>query len=108
MLRKFLADIIKIDGPISVAKYMQIALTHPTHGYYTGKEEVLGKAGDFTTSPEISQLFGETVGIAMLDWARHRRQQPVDRPLRLIELGPGKGTLMHDILGVNLRLPFPS
>ncbi|MEM6906728.1 MAG: SAM-dependent methyltransferase [Pseudomonadota bacterium] len=77
-------------GPMSVAEYMALCLGHPQHGYYM-RQDPLGAAGDFTTAPEISQMFGEMIGI----WAR-----AVAPGLPLIELGPGRGTLMADILRV--------
>ena len=51
-------------GPMTVADYMSHALQHPNHGYYTGQDAQIGREGDFTTAPEISQLFGEAVGEA--------------------------------------------
>ena len=53
------------EGPISLERYMALALTHPTHGYYM-KRDPFGAEGDFTTAPEISQMFGELIGL----WAR--------------------------------------
>jgi len=73
---------------------MSLALTHPTHGYYM-KRDPFGAEGDFTTAPEISQMFGELVGLWAAEvWAAIGNP----RPLRLIELGPGRGTLMSDAL----------
>lgn len=82
------------EGAITVARYMAEALGHPEHGYYT-RSDPLGAAGDFTTAPEISQMFGELIGLWCLDrW----RAMGGPRPVRLIELGPGRGTLMADAL----------
>jgi NADH dehydrogenase [ubiquinone] 1 alpha subcomplex assembly factor 7 len=82
------------DGPISVAEYMQICLSDPVHGYYR-RGDPLGAAGDFTTAPEISQMFGELLGLwAFETW----RLLGMTEPLRLVELGPGRGTLMADAL----------
>ena len=87
-------DIILHDGPISVERYMALALTHPTKGYYTARDP-FGAAGDFTTSPEISQMFGELIGLWAADlWERIGAPAQV----RLIELGPGRGALMTDFL----------
>ncbi|MBL4614017.1 MAG: SAM-dependent methyltransferase [Magnetovibrio sp.] len=93
-----LFDIIKAeitaDGPISVARYMDLALAHPEHGYYK-KQDPLGEDGDFTTAPEISQMFGEMVGLwAAVVW--QAMGQP--DPLNVVEVGPGRGTLMADAL----------
>jgi NADH dehydrogenase [ubiquinone] 1 alpha subcomplex assembly factor 7 len=87
-------DLIRHEGPISVARYMALALGHPRHGYYMTRDP-LGMAGDFTTSPEISQMFGEIIGL----WATHR-WMILGSPARvsLVELGPGRGTLMADAL----------
>ena len=85
-------------GPITVHEFMTEALTNPTYGYYTktsSKDKVFGKSGDFTTSPEISQIFGELLGV----WCATIWEQ-LGKPeeLHLIEFGPGRGTLMMDLL----------
>ncbi|EEA24749.1 hypothetical protein TMatcc_007848 [Talaromyces marneffei ATCC 18224] len=100
-LAKILADAIRTTGPISIAAYMRQVLTNPDAGYYTtpssqSKTEVFGKKGDFITSPEITQIFGELVGIwAVTEWMA---QGMPKEGVELIEVGPGKGTLMDDIL----------
>ena len=82
------------EGPISLERYMSLALTHPTHGYYM-KRDPFGAEGDFTTAPEISQMFGELIGLWAAEvWSGMGSPNPV----RLIELGPGRGTLMSDAL----------
>ena len=85
-------------GPITVHEFMSEALTNPTYGYYTktsSKDAVFGKSGDFTTSPEISQIFGELLGV----WcATIWEQLGSPKELHLIEFGPGRGTLMMDLL----------
>jgi len=87
-------EVIRESGPITVARYMEMCLTHPEHGYYTSRDP-LGVAGDFTTAPEISQMFGELIGLFLADyWLGAGRPQPA----HLIELGPGRGTLMKDAL----------
>ena len=93
-----LGDVIKAmiqdSGPISVERYMELALADHEHGYYMNRDP-FGAAGDFTTAPEISQMFGELLGLwAAEAWLAMGRPNPV----RLIELGPGRGTLMSDAL----------
>jgi len=81
-------------GPITVADYMAAALTDPEAGYYmTG--DPFGARGDFVTAPEVSQMFGELIGLWCADtWARMGAPDPV----LLVELGPGRGTAMADAL----------
>src|SRR3546814_7376697 len=89
-LAQRLARQIEAGGPISVAHYMAEANAH----YYNSRDP-LGAAGDFTTAPEISQMFGELVGLWLADiWIRSGRK---DHPL-YVELGPGRGTLAADAL----------
>ncbi|KAK4684003.1 NADH dehydrogenase [ubiquinone] 1 alpha subcomplex assembly factor 7, partial [Tremellales sp. Uapishka_1] len=93
-LAKIIRDSIKATGPIPISRYMQFCLSHPTEGYYS-KGDVFGKQGDFITSPEISQVFGELVAI----WLLTRYMAAGSPPsVRLVELGPGRGTLMDDVL----------
>ncbi len=96
-----LRDEIRRHGPITLARYMEAALHHSTLGYYRTRDP-LGSAGDFTTAPEISQMFGEMLGA----WLAVVWQQ-IDRPnpLRLVELGPGRGTLMSDALRATRGVP---
>lgn len=82
------------NGPLTLARYMQLCLTDPVHGYYTAGHPI-GVNGDFITAPEISQLFGELIGIWIIDiWQKMESPQEVV----LAEAGPGHGTLMADIL----------
>ena len=82
------------NGPITIAKFMDEAMGHPRLGYYMGKDPI-GRNGDFITAPEISQMFGELIGLwCAVQW---RSMGQVD-PFNLIELGPGRGTLMTDML----------
>lgn len=83
---------IQTEGPLSVESYMAEALGHPEHGYYR-KGDPFGGAGDFITAPEISQMFGELLGFwSVVCW----RQLGAPVSLNLVELGPGRGTLMAD------------
>jgi SAM-dependent MidA family methyltransferase len=93
--------IIAADGPISVGWYMTLCLAHPVHGYYVSRDP-LGAAGDFITAPEISQMFGEVIGLwAAAVW----RQMGEPDKLALVELGPGRGTLMADALRAAKVMP---
>ncbi|KAF8339815.1 S-adenosyl-L-methionine-dependent methyltransferase [Cantharellus anzutake] len=95
-MEHLLVKSIQATGPLQVPRYLQMCLSHPTHGYYMRKE-VFGAQGDFTTSPEISQIFGELVGTwFLLPWMKEHKDK--SRSIRLIELGPGRGTLMADII----------
>ncbi|MEO5325752.1 class I SAM-dependent methyltransferase [Mesorhizobium sp. CC13] len=95
-LKKRIARLIAASGPISVADYMATCLFDPEDGYYTTREP-FGAAGDFTTAPEISQMFGELAAV----WL-YAAWQALGRPVRptLAEIGPGRGTLMRDMLRV--------
>lgn len=82
------------EGPIRVHEYMSICLNDPEHGYYRHRAAI-GRHGDFITAPEISQVFGELIGLwCVVVW----RQMGMPDPFHLIELGPGRGTLMRDAL----------
>lgn len=88
--------LIRQNGPVSVADYMAFCLGDPAHGYYPTRDP-LGASGDFVTAPEVSQMFGELVGTWLRSvWA----SRGASGPLRLVELGPGRGTLMQDIVRV--------
>ena len=85
---------IRMNGPLPLAEYMLFCLSDETHGYYKN-QQVFGKTGDFVTAPEISQMFGELIGVWFVK-AWHSLGKP--NPFNLVELGPGRGTLMADIL----------
>jgi NADH dehydrogenase [ubiquinone] 1 alpha subcomplex assembly factor 7 len=91
---------IAATGPMTVADFMTEALGHPEHGYYTQREP-FGPKGDFVTAPEISQIFGELIGA----WCVHQWvQMGAPASFNLVELGPGRGTLMADLLRTASKL----
>ena len=93
-LLREIAELIVTEGPLSVERYMTLALSHPLYGYYRSRDP-FGAQGDFVTAPEISQMFGELIGLWAVDcWARMGEPEE----LALIELGPGRGTLMADAM----------
>jgi NADH dehydrogenase [ubiquinone] 1 alpha subcomplex assembly factor 7 len=86
--------LIAVAGPMPVAEYMRMCLTHPQYGYYLTRDPI-GAGGDFITAPEISQMFGELIGIWITAaWQRMGAPENV----RLVELGPGRGTMLSDAL----------
>jgi SAM-dependent MidA family methyltransferase len=100
-LRAELAERIRRDGPLPVDRFMRACIEHPIHGYWR-KQDTIGARGDFVTAPEISQVFGELIGLwCAVVWESMRRPAP----LRLVELGPGRGTLMRDALRAARALP---
>ena len=104
MSKEFLAGIarrIRLEGPLSIAALMAIALHDPEAGYYA-RHDPLGAAGDFITAPEISQIFGELIGMWCADlWRRTGQPDPVI----MAELGPGSGALLEDLLRAASVLP---
>lgn len=100
-----LADLLKRrirqEGPITLADYMAECLMHPKHGYYSTRDP-FGASGDFITAPEISQMFGELIGLAL---AQSWIDQGCPNSFTLAELGPGRGTLMSDILRATKAVP---
>ncbi len=92
---------IRRDGPINVATYMELCLHHPAHGYYR-RGRPIGAAGDFVTAPEVSQMYGELIGL----WCA-AAWQSMGQPQRvhLVELGPGRGTLLVDALRAMRTVP---
>ena len=100
-----LATIIKTmiaeEGPMPLDRYMTLCLSHPQYGYYMTRDP-LGATGDFTTAPEISQVFGELIGVWV---AQAWEQLGSPRHFALVELGPGRGTLMADVLRVLTKIP---
>jgi SAM-dependent MidA family methyltransferase len=95
--------IIRANGPISITDFFSLCLADPQYGYYRTREP-FGPAGDFVTAPEISQLFGEMIGVFLVHaWQRHGTPAGV----RLVEIGPGRGTMMADMLRVIQKLAPP-
>jgi SAM-dependent MidA family methyltransferase len=100
-LQSEIKKLIKSSGPMPVWRYMELCLTHPKHGYYVSRDP-LGREGDFTTAPEVSQMFGELLGL----WAASVWKAIGSPPqLLLVELGPGRGTMMADALRALRVLP---
>lgn len=100
-MRQKLAGMIAANGPLPVDEFMRVVLLDPTCGYYTTGVP-FGKDGDFITAPEISQMFGELLGLWAVDcW--HRLGSPSE--VALVELGPGRGTLMSDALRAIKSVP---
>ena len=100
-LQPEIKKLIKTSGPMPVWRYMELCLTHPQHGYYVSRDP-LGREGDFTTSPEVSQMFGELLGLWVGSVWKAMGSPSL---LRLIELGPGRGTMMADALRALRVLP---
>lgn len=100
-LRQRIARLINATGPISLAEYMHMAMADPVEGYYA-RREAIGADGDFVTAPEVSQMFGELIGVWCVGaW------QALGSPRRFIlaEAGPGRGTLMADLLRAGAKAP---
>src|SRR5262245_15260389 len=100
-LEALLAAMIRREGPVPVSRFMDLALNHPTCGYYQTRDP-FGAQGDFVTAPELSQAFGEVIG-AWLAQAWLDLGAPA--PCRLVELGPGRGTLLADALRATRGVP---
>lgn len=100
-LRDQIAARIRAQGPMRIDEYMTTCLLHPTLGYYTTRDP-FGATGDFITAPEISQMFGELLGLCI---AQTWMDQGSPAPFTLAELGPGRGTLMADALRACRQVP---
>lgn len=99
-LGEIIRALIEKTGPLPISRFMELALQHPEHGYYRHGER-LGRAGDFITAPEVSQMFGEMIGL----WCAEA-WRALNRPEKfaLLELGPGCGTLMQDLLRATQKI----
>ena len=94
---KIIKKIIEFNKPITIEKYIELCL-NGDDGYYNNSMAI-GKKGDFITSPEISQLFGEILGLFIyFFW-----DKKIDKNFNLVELGPGRGTLLKDILNITKK-----
>ena len=100
-LKAHLKQLIEEHGAISMAEFMQVVLAHPDYGYYKTAEP-FGVEGDFTTAPEISQVFGELIGIWCADiWLKIGCPSDIE----IVEFGPGRGALMDDLLRATNQIP---
>ena len=103
-LARLLKERIRRDGPMHVDKFAWNCLYDSRHGYYV-KRPVIGARGDFITPPEISQVFGELIGLwCVIVWEQMGRPAPFN----LVEFGPGRGTLMCDALRSMRVICLPS
>ena len=101
-LTAIIRETIREHGAMRVIDYMQLCLQHPQHGYYRTAQAV-GASGDFITAPEISQIFGDLLGMY---WLHHWQQWGAQTPIALVELGPGRGTLSADVMRlVHMQAP---
>ncbi|MBU2486343.1 MAG: SAM-dependent methyltransferase, partial [Alphaproteobacteria bacterium] len=99
-LAEKIVNLIQQTGPLKISDYFALCLSDPDHGYYQ-RREPFGQSGDFVTAPEISQLFGEMIGVFLVQaW----QAQGSPEKTRIVEIGPGRGTLMSDALRVVARL----
>lgn len=107
-LEIIIKNVIKTAGPVPISSFMKQCLINPEYGYYTTRNPLDAKTGDFITSPEISSTFGEICGLwffscflaQLKHQATHNRAnfRIAEKTFRIVEFGPGKGTLMHDMV----------
>lgn len=102
-LHKKVSHIIDTRGKIAIDDYLHICLYDDEFGYYKKQVAIGGKTGDFITAPEISQLFGDILALFIItQWQQHASSQI---PVHIVELGPGKGTLMQDMCRIFKKIP---
>jgi len=99
-LKQKLVEHIQTNGPMTVAEYMAACLYDPEDGYYATRPAIGGESADFLTAPEASQMFGELIGL----WCAHEWDALGKPAFNLIELGPGRGVLMQDMLRATQRV----
>ncbi len=99
-LKQKLIEHIRENGPMTVAEYMAACLYDPEYGYYATRPSIGGESADFLTAPEASQMFGELIGL----WCAHEWDALGKPAFNLIELGPGRGVLMEDMLRASERV----
>ena len=92
-IKEKIKENIKKRGEISLSEFIDIAMNEPKYGYYI-KQKPIGAKGDFITAPEISQIFGEIIGIWIKDYIQ---KLSLNKDLQIIDLGGGRGTLLKDI-----------
>lgn len=102
-MKKLIKNKIKATGPISIEEYMRLCLYDKNYGYYTSKEYIFGSNGDFITSPEVSQLFGESISVFIY---KILEQWGFPKEYELLEIGAGRGYMMSDILRSLYRLGY--
>ena len=101
-LKNLIISEVKKNGFITVSRFMEFCLYHKKFGYYASKKLKIGALGDFVTAPEISQVFGELIGLWL---AQVWTDQGKPEPFSLVELGPGNGTMMNDMLRTLRKVP---
>lgn len=94
------------SGPISCARFMELALYHETHGYYEKRSDQVGTTGDFITSVSVGDLFGRLLAFQFSEWVRELRSRRIAPPYQFVEAGAHRGQLAHDILSA-LRSEAP-
>lgn len=101
-LAEHLKTLIISKGPLTIAEFMKLSLTHPTLGFYHNCDVIGKEQSHFITSPEINQVFGELLGIwCVTQWEQFGKP----KKMQLVELGPGRGTLMQDLLRAARHFP---